>query len=121
RFLRFSLRANALPLLTTKQVHLRGIFEELKWFIRGDTNANHLKNVGVNIWNGNTTREFLDQRGLQHYEVGDIGALYGHQWRHFGADYKGMNQDYDGQGYDQLKELIHTIRTDPNSRRLLLT
>lgn len=66
---------------------LKGIIEELLFFIKGETDTKKLEEVGVNIWKGNTSREFLDKRGLNHYKEGDMGPMYGFQWRHFGADY----------------------------------
>lgn len=109
------------PLLTTKRMFWRGIVEELLFFIRGDTNNNNLVDKGVHIWDANTTREFLDGRGLQHYEVGDTGPMYGYSWRHFGNPYEGMDHDYTGQGYDQLRDVIYLLKTDPNSRRIMMT
>lgn len=75
---------------------LKGIVEELLFFIRGDTNTKHLEEKGINIWRGNTSREFLDSRGLTDYVEGDMGPMYGFQWRHFNAEYKGCNADYSG-------------------------
>nr|AGL08710.1 bifunctional dihydrofolate reductase/thymidylate synthase [Neospora caninum] len=118
--MRFSLD-KAFPLLTTKRVFWKGVLEELLWFIRGDTNANHLSEKGVKIWDKNVTREFLDSRNLSHREVGDIGPGYGFQWRHFGATYKDMHTDYTGQGVDQLKKVINMLRTNPTDRRMLMT
>ncbi len=109
------------PLLTTKNTWFRGILLELLWFLRADTNANHLSDQGVKIWNANTSRSFLDSVGLTHYEKGDIGSIYGFQWRHTGCEYKGMNHDYTGKGFDQLKYVIETIRKDPTSRRIVMT
>lgn len=108
---------NRIPLFTTKKVFFRGVVEELLWILRGDTNAKHLSSKNIHIWDGHTSREFLDSRGLQHYPEGDIGPLYGFQLRHFGADYKTCNDDYAGQGVDQLKNLIDGLREDPRSRR----
>jgi dihydrofolate reductase / thymidylate synthase len=113
--------SNHFPLLTTRKIFLRGIIEELLWFIKGDTNANNLMRKNVNIWNGNTSRKFLDSRKLQHFDEGDAGAIYGHQWRFFGANYITCNNDYTGQGFDQLKECIRLIKEDPTSRRILLS
>lgn len=118
--LTFDLR-NGFPLLTTKKMFWRGIVEELLFFLKGDTNSNHLSEKLVRIWEGNTTREFLDSRGLTSYEVGDMGPMYGWNWRHFGADYKGMNHDYTGQGFDQLRNVIQLIKTNPTSRRIMMT
>lgn len=121
RTMKFSLRNNVMPLITTKRTFWKGVAIELLWFISGKTNAATLKEQGVNIWDGNSSREFLDSCGLTHREVGDLGPVYGFQWRHFGAEYKTMHDDYTGQGVDQLKELIDMIKRDPNSRRLILT
>uniref|UniRef100_A0AAV1TMT0 Bifunctional dihydrofolate reductase-thymidylate synthase n=1 Tax=Peronospora matthiolae TaxID=2874970 RepID=A0AAV1TMT0_9STRA len=119
--MRFSLRNNAFPLLTTKRVFWRGVAEELLWFIKGDTSARTLQQKGVRIWDGNGSREYLDSRGLQSREVGDLGPVYGFQWRHFGAKYTDMHADYTGQGVDQLAEVIHKLRTNPSDRRIVLS
>jgi thymidylate synthase len=79
----FSLENGKIPILTTKKTAWKTCLKELLWFIRGDTSNKRLNDVGVHIWDANTTREFLDSRGLQHYEEGDIGrSLYSFQWRH---------------------------------------
>lgn len=118
--MRFDLR-KSFPLLTTKRVFWRGLMEELLWFIKGDTNANHLSDQGIKIWDGNGSREFLDKRGLSHREQGDLGPVYGFQWRHFGAKYVDMHTDYTGQGVDQLADCIKKIKEDPTDRRILLS
>jgi dihydrofolate reductase / thymidylate synthase len=117
---KFDLRNNILPLQTTKKMWLRGIFEEFKWMVSGSTNSLELANKGVKIWLNNTTREFLDNRGLTHYEVGDIGPTYGFNMRHYGAEYKGMKSDYTGKGVDQLENAIQILKTDPTSRRIVI-
>jgi thymidylate synthase len=89
--------------------------------LRGDTNSKILEDKGINIWKGNTSREFLDKRGLNDYEVGDLGSMYGYNWRHFGSKYINCNTDYTGQGLDQLEQVIHLLKTDPFSRRILMT
>lgn len=109
------------PLLTTKSMFWRGIVEELLFFLRGDTNTQILSKRGVRIWEPNTSAEFLDQRGLYDYEVGDMGPMYGWNWRRFGADYSGMNHDYEGHGFDQLRDLLYQLKFNPTSRRMLLT
>lgn len=119
--MRFSLRDGRLPLLTTKRVFWRGIAEELLWFINGDTNANTLTGKGIKIWDANGSREFLDSRGLTDREVGDLGPVYGFQWRHFGARYVDCHTDYKGQGVDQLAQVIETIKTDPHNRRIIMS
>lgn len=110
-----------LPLLTTKKVFWKTILRELLWFISGSTDATVLQKQGVHIWDGNTTREFLDARGLNHLPVGDIGEGYGFNWRHFGAEYLDCHADYTGCGKDQLSEVIRLIREEPTSRRILLS
>lgn len=109
------------PLLTTKKMFFKGIFEELLFFLNGDTNAKHLSELGVKIWDGNTTREFLDKTGLQHYEEFDLGPLYGYNFLHFGYPYEGMNSNYDGKGFNQIEYCLNLIKKDPYSRRILMT
>ncbi|GMF62282.1 unnamed protein product [Phytophthora fragariaefolia] len=119
--MRFSLRDNVFPLLTTKRVFWRGVAEELLWLISGDTSAHTLQHKDIHIWDGNASREYLDSRGLPFREVGDLGPVYGFQWRHFGAKYTDMHADYTGQGVDQLAEVIHKLRTNPTDRRIVLS
>ncbi len=119
--IRFDLRNNTLPLLTTKRVYWKGVVEELLWFMRGETDATKLAARGVKIWDANATRAFLDARGLQALREGDIGAGYGHQWRHFGAKYEGCDMDYTGKGVDQLAYVVGLIKKDPTSRRIFLS
>ena len=116
----FNLR-ESFPLLTTKKVYWKGVVEELLWFISGSTDSNILKEKGVKIWEGNSSREFLDSRGLSHYDQGDIGAGYGFQWRHFGAKYTNMYDSYEGQGVDQLKDVIYKIKNTPDDRRIIMS
>ncbi|CAD6985915.1 unnamed protein product [Tilletia controversa] len=104
--LRFSLRNGTLPLLTTKRVFLRGVLEELLWFVAGKTDSKILSERGISIWDGNGSRAFLDSRGLTNRREGDLGPVYGFQWRHFGAKYVDCDTNYTGQGVDQLAELV---------------
>lgn len=106
------------PLLTTKQMAYRVIREELLFFLRGDTNNKHLKEKNVNIWTANTTREFIQQNNLP-YEEDDMGPMYGFQWRHFGEQYKTCLDIYGG--YDQIEYVLNLLRTDPTSRRIIMT
>ncbi len=117
--LKFSLET--FPLLTTKKVFFKGVFEELMFFIRGQTNTNILADKGIKIWEKNTTREFLDNNNLEEYEVGDMGPMYGFQWRHFNAEYSGMNTNYADKGYDQLQFVLKELKQNPSSRRILMT
>lgn len=118
---RYCLRNNTMPLLTTKRVFWRGVLEELLWFIAGSTDGKVLSAKGVKIWDANGSRDFLDNLGFTARAEGDLGPVYGFQWRHFGAKYTDKDADYTGQGVDQLKELIDMIKKDPNSRRLVLS
>ncbi|KAK9875845.1 hypothetical protein WA026_009632 [Henosepilachna vigintioctopunctata] len=117
--MRYTLK-ESFPLLTTKRVFWRGVVEELLWFIKGSTNALELRNKKVNIWDGNSTREFLDSVGLTDREEGDLGPVYGFQWRHYGAEYKDMHSDYTGKGIDQLTNVINIIKKNPNDRRIII-
>lgn len=107
--LTFSLKENKLPLLTTKKVFFKGIVEELLFFLRGDTDTKKLESVGVNIWKGNTSREFLDNKGLSNLPEGSLGKGYGYQWRNFNSE-----------GIDQLYNLIKSIRENPFGRKHLI-
>jgi len=122
--LKFSLSKDGepiLPLLTTKRVFLKAVVAELLWFVEGNTSSLALSEQGVKIWDGNGSREFLDSVGLSHREVGDLGPVYGFQWRHFGAEYIDSSTDYSGKGVDQLAEVIHKLRTNPYDRRIILS
>ena len=116
---RWNLR-DTFPLLTTKRVFWRGVVEELLWFIRGSTNAKELSDKGVNIWDANGTREFMLKKGINR-EENDLGPIYGFQWRHFGANYKTMHDDYSGQGVDQLANVIYKLRNSPTDRTIILS
>lgn len=118
--MRFNLR-KSFPLLTTKSVFWRGVVEELLWFISGSTNAKVLQEKAINIWDGNASREYLDSIGLTDREEGDLGPVYGFQWRHFGARYTNMHADYTDQGFDQLLDVIDKIKNEPNDRRIILS
>ena len=108
------------PLLTTKRVGYKTVLRELLWFINGSTSNKLLTDKNVHIWSQNSSREFLDSRNLD-YEEGDLGPVYGFQWRHFGAEYESCDSDYSGKGIDQLKYVIDQIKNEPNSRRIILS
>jgi dihydrofolate reductase/thymidylate synthase len=110
-----------LPILTTKFVPIKLIIKELLWFLRGETHAKSLQDQGVHIWDGNSTREFLDNRGLTHYETGELGPIYSFQWRHFGAEYNGTHADYSHRGVDQIEYILDQLKNDPFSRRIILS
>jgi thymidylate synthase len=120
--MRFSLKNGQIPILTTKKTAWKTCLKELLWFIRGKTNNNILREQGVHIWDANAAREFLESRGLGHYSDGELGPIYGHQWRHFNAKWEG-DEDYSGEGVDQLQHIIDALK-DPvqrTSRRLIMT
>lgn len=120
--MRFSLKDGQIPILTTKKTAWKTCLKELLWFIRGKTNNNLLKEQGVHIWDGNASPEFLKSRGLSHYSDGELGPIYGHQWRHFNAKWEG-DEDYTGEGVDQLQQVIDALK-DPKqrtSRRLIIS
>lgn len=119
----FTLTDNTLPLLTTKKVAWKTCLKELLWFIAGHTDNNILNQQNVHIWDGNATPEFMKSRGLEHYPPGDLGPLYGFQWRHFNATYHGCQADYSKKGIDQLQDVIDCLM-DPekrNSRRMIVS
>lgn len=118
--LEFDIR-HSFPLLTTKKMATKAIVEELLWFLRGQTDAKILDKKGVKIWNGNSSREALNHLGLGYYEDGDCGPVYGFQWRHFGAEYRGCRNDYIGQGIDQIGHVLYQLRHDRTSRRILFS
>ena len=107
------------PILTTRRQYIRGIFEELLFYLRGQTNNNILVDKGVNVWTQNTTKEFMEKNNLD-LEEGDMGPTYGFNFRNFGDLYDTCHTHY-VYGVDQLSELIHTLKTDPNSRRMIIT
>lgn len=119
RCVKFDL-SDTFPLNTTKRMFLRGIFTELMLYLRGQTDNKILQKQNVHIWDANTTREFLDKRGLSHFEEGDMGATYGFNFRHYGALYEGCSKNYAGQGFDQLQYVIDLIKNDPTSRRIII-
>ena len=95
--LRFDL-SKGFPMITTKKLHLKSIIHELLWFINGDTNISYLNENGVKIWNEWANKD------------GDLGPVYGYQWR-----------NWNGDEIDQIKELISTLKSNPNSRRMLIS
>jgi thymidylate synthase len=90
------------------------------FFLRGQTDNKILEDKNVRIWTQNTTRGFLDGRGLHHLAEGDMGATYGFLFRHHGARYIDCKTDYAGQGFDQLREVIRLLKEDPYSRRIII-
>ena len=95
--MRFDL-SEGFPLVTTKKIHVKSVIHELLWFLKGTTNIAYLKENGVRIWN-----EWADEKG-------DLGPVYGHQWRNWNSE-----------GIDQIKEVVNTLKNNPNSRRMLIS
>jgi dihydrofolate reductase/thymidylate synthase len=112
--------SDGLPLFSTRRSYWKGICKELLFFIAGKTNSKLLEADGIRIWQGNTSSEFLESRELP-YQEGDMGPMYGWVWRHYGATYRGMDADYSGQGFDQLKDVCDKLLNDPHNRRIMLT
>ncbi len=119
----FSLEDNTIPILTTKKVAWKTCLKELLWFIKGSTNNQELIEQKVKIWTPNASREFLDSRGLNEREEGDLGPIYGFQWRHFNADYEDCHKDYSGEGIDQLQQVIDDLSNPETrmSRRIIMS
>ncbi len=120
--------SNSFPILTTKKVFWKGVVEELLWFIRGEHDSSKLEEKGVKIWVGNTTREFLDKKGMTAFPEKSIGLGYGVQWRSWGAEYnqytienKKHLEIYKNTGVDQLANVINTLKTNPNDRRMIVS
>jgi thymidylate synthase len=110
------------PLLTTKRMFWRGIVEELLWFLSGSTDISKLRAKDVHIWDGNSTRAYLDSVGLTGYaEHKEAGPAYGWQFRHFGAEYHGCMAPSGGEGVDQIATVIRSIRQNPSSRRHVIS
>jgi thymidylate synthase len=114
--MRFDLR-EGFPLLTTKKLHLRSIIHELLWMLRGETHVDALRAAKVTIWDEWATPEQCAKFGR---EPGDLGPVYGHQWRNFGATLL-PGGSYANDGVDQLARVIAQIQQNPSSRRLLVT
>jgi thymidylate synthase len=132
--MRFSLKDGKIPILTTKKTAWKTCLKELLWFIRGQTDNKILKEQGVHIWDANSTREFLDSRGLTDYADDELGPIYGRQWRNFNKPYiknkknelsAWRDDDWikEDNGIDQLQQIIDALK-DPKqrtSRRLIMT
>jgi len=114
--MRFDLR-DSFPLLTTKKLHLRSIIHELLWFLAGDTHVASLQAAGVRIWNDWATEEECARFGRAE---GELGPIYGHQWRNFGATLQ-PDGTYASDGIDQIKALVENLQNNPSSRRHLVT
>lgn len=112
---------DTIPLLTTKRVFYKTVIKELLFFLSGKSDNRILQEQGVKIWNGNSSREYLDSINQTHRQEGDLGYFYGVNWRHFGVEYKDCNTDYTDKGYDQIADIVDKLRNDRNSRRIILS
>lgn len=120
--LRFNLRNNKIPLITTRRSFFRGAIEELLWILRGETDVSQLQKKDIHIWDGNTTEDFIKKRKLSGLvPINDIGALYGFQIRNWGGDYAKWRDNKERTGVDQLERLINNITKEPESRRHIVS
>mgnify|MGYP006273058363 CR=1 FL=1 len=121
--MRFTLRDGTVPMITTKRLAWKTCFHELTWFLAGNTDNQALQDQGVHIWDANASREFLDSRGLYERPEGDLGPIYGQQWRHWNAPYVDCHTDYTGQGIDQLQYVIDQLKNPEtrSNRRLIVS
>ncbi len=132
--MKFPLNNNIIPIMTTKKMAWKTCFKELFWFINGETDNNILKEQKVHIWDGNASRDFLNSRGLHKYEEGDLGPIYGYQWRNFDLPYRN-SKHYKNlknssiytratiEHADQLQNIIDCLKDEDkrNSRRLVMS
>jgi thymidylate synthase len=102
------------PLLKCRPVAFKTMVKELLWFLTGSTSSKDLEAVNCNIWKGNSSREYLDSRGLHAYPEGEVGPMYGFQWRHYGADF--VQGETPVGGVDQIAQLVTRLRAKPNDR-----
>lgn len=119
----FCLKDDKVPFLSTKKLAWKSCLRELLWFMKGSTDNRLLTENNVKIWNGNADKNFLKSRGLEYSIDGDLGPIYGHQWRFFNAKYDNCESDYTGKGVDQLQNIVDSLNDDREkfSRRLILS
>lgn len=110
------------PIVTTRKTTLRIAFEETWFFLRGETDTRKLQEKNIHIWEGNTSREFLDKVGLDYLPEGHLGKGYSFQWRNFGGDYmERTNYTKYNKGTDQVVQLLEGLKKDPHGRRHIIT
>lgn len=121
--LRYSLQNNTLPLFTSRRMFFRGIVEEILMFLKGDCDTSKLEQKNVKIWQGNTSRSFLNSRNLQHLPEGNLGKGYPFQYRNFGGEESSVDylQSDKRTGKDQIKEVLELLKSDPFNRRMLVS
>lgn len=124
--MRFNLKNNKIPFTTTKKLAWKTCLKELLWFVKGQTSNSILKEQNVKIWNGNGSRDFLNSRGLSHYEEDDLGPVYGFQWNNFNGTYR-SHDDFDKNGFNQLDYVLNALKNESDngenkySRRLIIS
>lgn len=126
--MRFSLYNNKIPIITTKKTAWKTCLKELLWFISGETNNNILQSQGVHIWDDNASTDYLKTCGLDFYAKGELGPIYGHQWRNFNGTWVSQNSQINDnvnfiKGEDQLQNIINILKNPETrtSRRLVLS
>lgn len=117
RSLRFNLSDGKIPLMTYRKLSFKNVVEEFLFMVRGEVQTKLLEEKNVNIWKLNTSRKFLDDKGLQHFPEGLMGRMYGFNYRNLGGK---LNESINT-GFDQLKYIVNLLKTDPNSRRITMT
>jgi len=120
--MKFNLRGNKLPVMTTRRTFFRGAVEELLWFLRGETDITNMQNNNIHIWDGNTTEEFIRNRKLEGIvPTNSVGTLYGYQIRNWNGDWVEWRDNGNRTGIDQLDKIVKLLKNDPESRRILIS
>lgn len=120
--MKFNLRENRLPMMTSRRTFFRGAVEELLWFLRGETDITNMQNNNIHIWDGNTTEEFIRNRKLEGIvPTNSVGTLYGYQIRNWNGDWIEWRDNGNRTGIDQLDKIVKLLKNDPESRRILVS
>lgn len=120
--MKFNLRENKLPVMTSRRTFFRGAVEELLWFLRGETDITNMQNNNIHIWDGNTTEEFIRNRKLEGIvPTNSVGTLYGYQIRNWNGDWVEWRDNGNRTGIDQLDKIVKLLKNDPESRRILIS
>lgn len=120
--MKFNLRENKLPMMTSRRTFFRGAVEELLWFLRGETDITNMQNNNIHIWDGNTTEEFIRNRKLEGIvPTNSVGTLYGYQIRNWNGDWIEWRDNGNRTGIDQLDKIVKLLKNDPESRRILIS
>lgn len=120
--MKFDLRNNKLPVMTTRRTFFRGAVEELLWLLRGETDISNMQKNNIHIWDGNTTEEFIRNRKLEGIvPTNSVGTLYGYQIRNWNGDWVEWRDNGNRTGIDQLEKIVKLLKNDPESRRILIS